>query len=274
MKVFIIEDEAPSINWLTERLHKVEPNVAIIGVAHSIKEAVTWLETTTTEPDLIFMDIQLTDGLSFEIFRQSFVRTPIIFTTAFDSYVLEAFKLHSIDYLLKPVNTNELRRSLTKYHEYYAVTHTPPVASAVASADSLPEAENIHNFIQKVLHHTQKEPPKRLLVQRGSKFISLQADDIAYCYAEQRLAYIVTHDNKRYLKGDSLDELQAMLPTETFFRINRQYLAHIRSIAEVQALEHGKLNVQISLASEPSRVVLNLTVSRDRAGQFKEWFGA
>lgn len=270
MKVFIVEDEIPSIDWLVERLQDVQEGIEVVGIAHTVAEAVAWLsDSSQPQADIIFMDIQLTDGLSFEILRQNFISTPIIFTTAFDTYALEAFKVYSIDYLLKPINTTELRRSLEKYRQYFVQSPVSPNPER-----NQPSNSNVRDFVQQLLLRTQQQNA-RFLVQQGSKLISLQAQDIAYCYFEQKLTYIITHEGKRYIKGDSLDELQELLPQETFFRLNRQYIASITSIADVQMGEYGKLNVLISLSKPQAGDgnQIRTTVSRERANAFKTWLG-
>jgi DNA-binding LytR/AlgR family response regulator len=270
MKIFIVEDEIPSIDWLIERLNDLEEGIEVVGIAHTIEEALAWLnDTSQQKADIIFMDIQLTDGLSFEILRQSFISAPIIFTTAYDTYALEAFKVYSIDYLLKPINTKELRRSLEKYRQFF----TQKTATHDGERNQ-PSNENVRDFVQQLLLRSQQQSA-RFLVQQGTKLISLQAQEIAYCYAEQKLTYIITHEGKRYIKGEALDELQELLPHETFFRLNRQYIANITSIKEVQTGEYGKLNVlfcptqQQGVAGHQMRT----TVSRERASAFKIWFG-
>lgn len=285
MKIFIIEDELLSIDWLKEQLSEIEPESKIIGEAQTVQEAVHWLRKTQDHPDLIFIDIQLADGLSFEIFDQVDVLSPVIFTTAYDTYLLEAFKVHSIDYLLKPINAQELRRSIEKYKRFYdRSTNKSQRSEALNTQDEhqqqVPEGnisnEHILRFIKQfALEQLQEESSvKRILVQHGSKLHSIGIDEIAFCYAEQKLVYVVTHENKRYIKGDSLDELQTLLPQDSFFRLNRQFLANIHAILDAQMVDYGKITVRIApMNFQQAQAIHTVFVSRERATQFKKWYG-
>jgi two-component system, LytTR family, response regulator LytT len=300
VNVLIVEDEALAIDWLRAQLREVEASANVVGEVDSVKNAVEWLRTMP-RPDLAFMDIQLADGLSFEIFAQIPVLMPVIFTTSFDEFALQAFKVHSIDYLLKPINKLDLQRSLAKYkqlQEVYAA-HAAlalPIEGTMSpderqSADEQTSADmdaninanvnaNILRLVEQLLQTQQMQSlpqqhhESRLLVFRGSKMLPVMYEEIAFISSENKLTYVTTHDGKRYIKNRSLDELETLLPRHLFFRINRQFIVHITAISSVQTQQSGRLKVQISpppsLNTDEGR---DTFVSRERLSDFKAWIG-
>lgn len=281
MNVLIVEDEAIAIDWLKAQLREVDDSVTIVGELDSIQNAVEWLRTMPP-PDLAFMDIQLADGLSFEIFTQVHVPNPVIFTTSFDEFALQAFKVHSIDYLLKPITKIDLQRSLEKYrhlHEIYAGNMAVAAASG-KSAEKAYQSEqqdsnaNITRLVEQLLQAQTAQNSSRLLVQQGNKMLPLAYDDIAFISSENKLTYITTHDDKRYIKNRSLDELESLLPRETFFRINRQFIVHVGAVSSIHLQQSGKLKVYLkplpAISKEEGR---DTFVSRERFSDFKAWLG-
>ena len=207
-----------------------------------------------TEPnvDLIFMDIQLEDGISFDIFEKVKVTSPVIFTTAFDQYTLKAFKLNSIDYLLKPIDETELQQSLQKHQQLYSKT-----------------GDNFSDKLVKMLRDINAVKYKeRLLIKRGQQLSYLKTDNTAYCYADGKLCYAVDFEAKKYLLESNLSELEEQLQPANFFRINRHLLVNIEAVNKVHTWLGGSLKLEILPITTAETVV-----SRERVNGFKEWLG-
>ena len=251
MKVVIIEDELPAANRLAKLLQQYSDEVEIIHKADSIEASVLYL-STGNNIDLIFMDIQLADGLSFDIFEKVKVTTPVIFTTAFDQYTLKAFKVNSIDYLLKPIDEKELRQSLDKYQQLYPKTQT--------------------NFSDRILKLMQDinavKYKERLLIKRGQQLSYLKTESTAYCFADGKLCYAVDFNGTKFLLESNLSQLEEQLQPDHFFRINRHLLVNIESVKKVHTWLGGRLKVEICPATTAETVV-----SRERVNGFKEWLG-
>ena len=253
MKVLIIEDEAPAFRRLQKQLEKLCPEVEILEVIDSIEDSVKWL-IDNPAPDLIFMDIQLSDGLSFDIFEKVEISKPVIFTTAFDDYMLRAFKVNSIDYLLKPISEEDLHRSLTKYAQ-------------LKNGFTAPTGAELGTLI-KSIRLDDRSFKNRFLVKMGEKLLSVEACQIAYFQTKNGIVYLVTNEGKKYLMDLTLDDLCKQLEPEKFFRANRQFIISYASIKEVSRYHKGKLEVKIDPV--PSE---NVLVSTEKATSFKEWFG-
>jgi two-component system LytT family response regulator len=251
MHVLIIEDEAPAARRLEQLIRQYDSTVSVSGVLESVGAAVRWLSSHPA-PDLIFMDIQLADGISFDIFRQTEVKTPVIFTTAYDEYALQAFKVNSIDYLLKPIEQESLNESMRKYYQ-------------LKEQFIQPEPALLRDLMQS-LQGGQKAYKSRFLVKLGDRLVFIVTQQVAYFMAEDKLVFIVTSDNKKYNTDYSLDELENLLSPNDFFRINRQYITHIQSIKNIHHYFNGKL--KLNLHPEPAQEVL---ISRERAALFKKW---
>jgi two-component system LytT family response regulator len=251
MDILILEDEAPAARRLEQLIKNYDSAVRIAGILESVSAAIGWLGSHET-PDLIFMDIQLADGISFDIFRQTEVKTPVIFTTAYDEYALQAFKVNSIAYLLKPVEQESLNESLRKFKD-------------LKEQFMQSEPALLRNLIQS-LQQSQKVYKSRFLVKLGDRLIFLFIQQIAYFMAEDKLVFVISTDNKKFNTDYSLDELENLLSPQDFFRINRQYIAHIQSIRNIHHYFNGKL--KLSLHPEPVQEVI---VSRERAALFKQW---
>lgn len=251
MNILIIEDEAPAARRLQQLIKDCDPNYIILSVIDSIENAVKWLSSNNS-PDLIFMDIQLADGLSFEIFNRFTVVSPVIFTTAYDEYALKAFKVNSIDYLLKPIEKDDLIRSLEKLK-----TLKKPLKAAASqiSMDALLETLKMH-----------KNYKSRFLVKIGEKLVSISIENIAYFISEDKLTFLVTNENKRYPLDYSLDDLDTMLDPKFFFRLNRQCLAKINAIQSIHNYFNGKLKLFLTPTTAKE-----IIVSREKASHFKQW---
>lgn len=251
MKVVIIEDETPAANRLAKLLQQYDSGINIVSKADSVEAAVKYFKTAPA-PDLVFMDIQLADGLSFDIFEQAEVKSPVIFTTAFDQYTLKAFKVNSVDYLLKPIDEKELQLALDKYHTLHQ--------------KSLPGfSEKMIRLMQEMNGIKYKE---RLLIKRGQQLGYLKTANTAYCYADGKLCFAVDFEGTKYLLENNLGQLEEQLEPGTFYRINRHLLLNIEAIKKVHTWLGGRLKVEIQPTTTAETVV-----SRERVNGFKEWLG-
>lgn len=257
MKVFIIEDEYLGLERLIKLLGEVDAGLTVLGHAESIKSAVQWLQNNPP-PDLIFMDIELADGQCFEIFNRTEVRSPIIFTTSYDEYALHAFKVNSIDYLLKPVKKEELTGAMVKFQRMKEQFQQPVPAM------------DIEKLVRELRHSQQpKEYRKRFLVKQGQRWLSVELHEIAWFMADGKLCFLKTWDNRRFIVDYTLEELTDMLDPVEFFRVNRSFLVHAKAIKSFDSYFGGKLNLQLNPKPESNEVL----VSKEKAGEFKAWMG-
>lgn len=248
MKVAIIEDEIPAGKQLVSLLQQLEHETEVLFEARSVKEAVQQLKIN--RPDLLFMDIQLNDGLSFEIFKEAEVGCPVVFTTAYDQYMLEAFHENGIDYLLKPIRRNDLERAFRKFSDLKS--HF----SADMQAAVLRMNENKTGY------------RKRFLVKKGVSFKSVPAEEICYFFSEHKITFLVTPAAEKCIFEKPLSDLEAELDPDRFFRINRKYIASRNAVESFRSFEKGKLLVR--LVPETKEEVI---VSQEKASAFKEWMG-
>ncbi len=253
MNALIIEDEYPAAERLEKLIHKIDPSIAIAGVLESIDAAVKWLGTYPA-PDLIFSDIQLSDGLSFQIFERLSVQTPIIFTTSYDEYAIKAFKVKSIDYLLKPIKVQELEAALAKFKA---------MRTAFSPADY---ALKIESLIDNLQTSEAKKYKTRFLVKYHEQLVPIAQEEIAYFLTANELVCLVRKDGKQFLVDYTLEELEKRLNPQYFFRLNRQFLASMSSIAHIHTYFNGKLKLEL----QPT-VTDEVIVSREKAYLFKEW---
>ncbi|MBN8577885.1 MAG: response regulator transcription factor [Cytophagales bacterium] len=249
MNVLVIEDEPLVAKDLCKLIHKLEPEAIIADVLTSVAAAKAWF-ANNTEPTLVLSDIQLTDGVSFEIFEQQHIRCPIIFTTAYNAFAIRAFKLNSIDYLLKPIDENELARALAKF-------------KAVSSG---PFAESVSNL----LHHFNTEPRKykeRFLCPQRNTLVPVPVSQIAF-FSKEELIFITTLQGEKLLSDHhTMEELEQLVNPALFFRVNRQHLVHVQSIARIKTTHKG-LSIQLK---QPTPIELDL--SREKITAFKMWMG-
>jgi len=249
MKVLIIEDEKPSARRLQRMLEK--QNVSVDKMLHNVQEAVEWF-VNNEHPDLIFLDIQLSDGLSFEIFDEVDVNSAIIFTTAFDEYALQAFKLNSIDYLLKPIDEEELEAAVKKY---------------LARA---PQTQNVQlNFddIKKLLiNPVEREYKKRFTTKIGQHIKMIPVDEIECFYSENKGTYAHTIDGRDYLLDTTLEQMEGEISPEVFFRINRKFYVNINAIKDIISYTNSRLQLKLNSYKEQEVVV-----ARERVKDFKLW---
>lgn len=254
MKILIIEDEDLAVKKLQKTLAAVDGSANVVGVADSIKSSVEWLEANPT-PDLILMDIELADGQSFEIFNLIDIKCPVIFTTSYDEYALKAFKVNSVDYLLKPIQNDELQAALDKFKRLSA-TYKP--------ADN--SLEKIVRELQQKLQ--PKEYRKRFLVKYSAKLVSIEVKDICYFYSDGRLNFFKTPDNKRYAVDYTMDELEEMLEPEQFFRISRAFYVSVGCITKIEDYFGNRLVLSLNPVVDKEAIV-----SREKVTDFKKWMG-
>lgn len=251
MKVLIVEDEPLAAERLQLLLKSCEPDVEIIDQVDSVEESVNFFRSGK-KIDLLFLDIQLADGKSFEIFDKVKMDVPIIFTTAFDQYAIQAFKVHSIDYLLKPLQQSDLQRALDKFKKLSAPT-------TLTTADLI--------SLKTLLAQNSKSFKERFIIKSGNKLHYKPASEVAYFYADGKLAFLVSKkENRKYLVDHTLEELETTLDPKFFFRISRKFILSVDCISEVKGLISTKLVVKLNQPCEH-----DLSVSRDRAQDFKNW---
>lgn len=251
MQVLIIEDETPAASRLARLLQNISDEITVVNRLDSIESSVKFLRTAE-DIDLIFMDIQLADGLSFDIFQQATITTPVIFTTAFDQYTLKAFKVNSIDYLLKPIDEKELQQAVEKYRQLY-------------NKKEVDFSEKIMKLVQEMNATKYKE---RLLIKRGQQLSYLKTEAMAYSYADGKLCYAVDFTGNKFLLEINLSQLEEQLHPNNFYRINRHLLVNIESVKKVHTWLGGRLKLEI-LPNTTAETV----VSRERVNGFKEWLG-
>jgi DNA-binding LytR/AlgR family response regulator len=258
MNVVIIEDERLTAQRLVSLVEKYDPSINVLARITSVVEALSWFEThPITSVDLIFMDIHLEDGDSFQIISKLDLRIPIIFTTAFDGYMIKAFKVNSIDYLLKPVNYDELAAALNKFRSLRS-----------NSNQSEPTQVDIKRLIAQLGHQNDPRFKDRFMVTVGTRIRSIKTDGIAYFYLEEKTVLLVTKEGTILPIDYSLDKLMQVLDPRQFFRISRQFIVSLNSIQLVHTISGGKLKLDLDPKSKHE-----VAVSGDRASDFKDWLG-
>lgn len=253
MKVLIIEDEVPAAEKLERYLLKYDPASKIIATIDTNSKAVEWLTENQDQIDLIFMDIQLIDGLSFQIFQQVKVRKPVIFTTAFNEFALDAFKVNGIDYLLKPITFTDLSASLKKLESLREQLHF--------------NKEQTERVQQAFSNLKTKEYKSRFMVKLGEHIRSITTDQISMLYADGRDVYLVTNQSRKFIIDYTLESLEDILDPKIFFRLNRTFILNINAIKDVLVYSNSRL--KITLTQEFDKEII---VSREKVGDFKEWF--
>ncbi|WP_224489472.1 LytR/AlgR family response regulator transcription factor [Robertkochia flava] len=249
MRAIIIEDEAPAARRLTRMLEKFQ--IEVTTSLSSVRDAVQYFKANSA-PDLIFLDIQLSDGLSFEIFEKVEVSSAVIFTTAYDEYALQAFKLNSIDYLLKPIDQEELEQAVKKYRHFKPGERMLQV-----------DFEDIRNLLVNPVDRVYK---KRFVAKVGQHLKLIPVTDIECIYSENKGTYAHTEDGRNYLLDQSLDQLEEELDPEKFFRVSRKFFIHIEAVSDIVSYTNSRLQVKLKGFRE-SEVI----VSRERVKDFKDW---
>lgn len=247
MKCLVIEDEKVAAEKLTGLIRKYDPSIEITATIQSVEDTVQWLNTHQA-PDLIFMDIQLSDGLSFEIYEQTIVKTPVIFTTAYDEYVLKAFKVNSIDYLLKPVDLIELKNAIDKFKENNAPKEIPT------------------RVFDSILQSLTKNYKNKFVIKVGEHIKVFTNKDVQCFYSMEKYTFLQNTSGRDFAISYSLDQLEDLLDPSKFFRINRKFIVSSSAISDIISFSNSRL--QVKLNSNKSN---ELIVSRDKVQEFKKW---
>jgi two-component system, LytTR family, response regulator LytT len=255
MKILIVEDEELAVKKLQKTLLSIDKMVEVVGVTDSIQSTVDYLNSNPS-PDLILMDIELADGQSFEIFNLVNVKGPVIFITSYDEYALKAFKVNSVDYLLKPVQKEELEAALNKY-------------KMLKGSDTTSGSSDLNTLIKELQNKLQpKEYRKRFLVKQAQKLVSVEVDDIAYFYSDGRLNFFKTNDNRKFVVDYTMDELSEMLDPDKYFRISRSFYVSIDCIDQIHDYFGNRLLLHLKPAVDKEALV-----SREKVMDFKKWMG-
>lgn len=258
MKVLIVEDEILLAKQLKNMLQELEPGLEVAGQTNSIETTVAWLQANK-DPDLVFMDIELADGQCFDIFSHVTVKCPIIFTTAYDEYALRAFKVNSIDYLLKPVISLELKNALHKWRTLYIEKQ-----QHIEKQQPVVPIEALLKELKVTVHYRE-----RFLVKQGQKLVSVNTSDVAFFFARNALSFIITRANQKFVIDYTLDEVEQLVSPSQFFRANRQFIVSHDMITAVHSWFNGKLKLEVRLPMDDE-----IIVSREKAPVFKDWMGA
>lgn len=251
MKVLIVEDEQPAVDHMISLLKAYDKTIQVLAVFDSVKDVVAWLQNNHA-PDLIFMDIQLADGLCFDIFGKVQVHSPVIFTTAYQEYAIKAFKVNSIDYLLKPLDFAGIKEALEKYSRYYSTRNEVPA---------------IHpSIIESVKKMLEKPYKSRFVIKVGEHLRSVSTGEICCFYSNEKSTHICTLDDRIFIVDYSLDHLMELIDPEQFFRISRKNIVNRDAITDIVVYSKTRLKLRLKVDQEEPPVV-----SRDKVNQFREW---
>lgn len=242
MKIVIIEDEKPAARLLKRKVENL--NCEVIAVLSSVTESIEWF-LSNEHPDLVLVDIQLSDGLSFEIFEQVEIKSSVIFTTAYDEYALKAFKLNSIDYLLKPIDENELKAAIEKF--------------LLLQNKTVFNQQNLNNIYPSNFK-------KRFVVKTGNIIKIINVNDIECFYSAFKSSFLTTNESRSFALDDSLENIEKEVSTNDFFRINRQFLINLKAIKEISIYSNSRLKISLNNYKEEE-----IIVSREKVQAFKEW---
>jgi len=245
MKALIIEDEKPASRRITKLLLEVDPNIEILSILDSVESSIQWL-SQNPEPEIMFMDIHLADGSSFDILKKTNVSCPVIFITAYDEFAIDAFKVNSVDYLLKPVKKEDLETAILKYKNLK------------------------HSFsnigIENLVNSSSKKYKDRFVIKLGNKIKSILIEEIAYFYSKDKLSFICDKEGKNYPIDLSLDKIELLLDPNDYFRVNRQIITHASSIKDIQTSTKSRIILTLQPASN-----IEAVISSERSSIFKKW---
>lgn len=248
--VLIIEDEPQAAQRLQTLVEELIPGISVLARIDSVEKSVKWISTNET-PDLIFMDIQLADGISFQIFEQCTVTSPVIFTTAYDEYALKAFKVNSIDYILKPVDKDDLNAALRKYH---SLTSTKDYSKEIL--------ENIGEAVKMLT----KKYKTRFVLKVGEHLRSIEVSDVLFFYSLEKATFAKLGDGRKHIIDFPLDQLEEVLDPQKFFRINRKYIVAAHAIQDMISYTNSRLKLVLKTSDDS-----DIIVSRERVQEFKDW---
>ncbi|HQW26907.1 MAG TPA: LytTR family DNA-binding domain-containing protein [Saprospiraceae bacterium] len=253
MNILIVEDEALSARRLKTMVTEMDPTYRVLDITESVRKTVQWLQSHPS-PDLMLMDIELTDGKSFDIFEQITVKCPVIFVTAYDEYAIKAFKVNSIDYLLKPIKLEELARSMDKLRQLQQ--------QYTQGSGGL----NIQSLLQAFEKHASYR--ERFLIKQADRLLPIETTDIAYFQTSEKVNYIHTFDNNTYAIDQPLDEIEKTLDPKKFFRANRQFIVSAAAVEKIHFWFSSKLKVDLRPKSSE-----DVMISREKAMAFRTWLG-
>jgi DNA-binding LytR/AlgR family response regulator len=248
MNILIIEDEPHAATRIEKLITEIIPDVKIAGKIDTVKQAVRWF-TEHAQPDLILLDVQLADGLSFEIFQQCDIKSPVIFTTAYDQYAMKAFKVNSVDYILKPVDKEELALAVKKL-------------KATSGVNNNELMHNINNAVQMLM----KKYKTRFVIKVGEHLKTIEVQDIRYFFTQDKTSFCATAENRNFILDYSIEQLESLLDPQQFFRINRKYIVRSNAIQDIISYTNSRLRLVLK-GSEDN----NIIVARERVQEFKEW---
>ena len=252
MRVLIVEDEPIAAERLAGMINVSFPEMQICDSLDSVKSVVDWL-SKNEKPDLLFLDIQLSDGLSFEIIEKSKVETPVIFTTAYDQFAIKAFKLNSVDYLLKPIVQEDLEAAIIKFKKQFA-----------SSSLEIPDSEQLMEILTRTTSRSFKE---RFVIKTGDHIKAISVHEAALFYSQDGMSYLHTESNKKYIVDYTLDQVETLMGDKDFFRINRKYIVHVDKIADIISFSNSRLKIVLRSLEH----IDDLIVARDRVSEFKSW---
>lgn len=258
MNVLIIEDEKPAAEKLERFLKKYDDQVDVLSVISTVEKSIDYLKQQEQKVDLIFLDIQLTDGLSFDIFKSVKVEKPIIFTTAFNEFAIDAFKLNSIDYLLKPLRYEDLEKAMDKIKSMGSNLPSTQTENTGLDLEKLAE----------MLSGADKKYKNRYLVKIGEHIKSISVEDIYFFYAEGRTVFIITNENRKFIVDNTLEEIDKQLDPRKFYRVNRSFIINFDHITDVVVYSTSRLRVKF-----PHEFEKEIIVSREKVSDFKAWYG-
>ncbi len=246
MRILIIEDEERAAKRLAKLITELDNSIEVLAQLDSVESVVEWY-TFNDVPELLFMDIHLADGSAFEIFNQIKISQPIIFTTAYDEYAIQAFKVNAIDYLLKPIKKEEVKTAIEKYKSS--------------------QSQNNFNYedLAKHLQNREAKKLKRFLIRVGQTLKTVEVNDVAYFYTEDKITFLISNEGKRYPIDYSLEKLEEELDNEIFFRINRQFIVRVSAITKMVTVSKSRVKLYLEPCSAET------IVSTERSGKFKKW---
>lgn len=250
MKALIIEDEPQAAERLVTLLRAIQSDWQVVDILDSVTRSVSWFKTNSF-CDLVFMDIQLADGLSFEIFEKANVKSPVIFTTAYNEYALKAFKVNSIDYLLKPVDRDELAAAITKF-------------KSLTQLEGMPE--KMMESISYAMQMLTKRYKERFVVKVGEHLRSIEVSDILFFFSQEKTTFAQTMDGRKHILDFTLDQLEELLSPQRFFRVNRKYIVAVHAIQDMINYTNSRLRLVVKTCDDD-----DIVVARERVQEFKTW---
>jgi len=252
MRIIIIEDEILAAERLSDLISQYDSNIEIVEPLDSVESAVEWFQNNES-PDLAFFDIQLADGLSFEIFEQVKVECPIIFTTAYDEYALKAFKVNSIDYILKPIDNKELIQAFEKFERTQKQAPSSPPMDLIQQAMMMIQGQ-------------QKNYKSRFIVKSGNHLSAIEVAEVAYFFSEHKMSWIKTFEGKKYMVDYKMEALQNLIDPLQFFRLNRKYISSFKAIKDVVSYSNSRLKIKLLDSADD-----DILISREKVQDFKKW---